>query len=488
MRTIILIMALAASNARAAGEGAPQCVPTKISGDGINMVVYGCTSSHSSGGGGGRWEPPSAKPSVWQPPAHDYAVERAVMQKRSDASQAEFQSRQDAERAERAKEAADFQAKFNAQMQESTDRFMAESRQRSAEAGARARADAQLLMAVAHAMVQQTKDISTNYESRRQGVRAKADATTKSTDEAIQKTQDAMLERSKELMGALAGAQAPTVQLGSSDGTSHEQVGNDVARAAQAEAERAGAEGDAETQATAQAVATTAVDVALGFIPVVGAGKDAVEAMSGRSLLTGQRLGIAGRSFAALGAITGGIVSGGTKGIKALARLARGMGTAAENGSEARAAFDLAKEITESTKTHAKYGPLDPGPLADIRVGIGKAPVSNTFHAATYSMNELTRPTKLYRSHDGIGDGLGKFWTRVKPEGPYQATYDAALSPAFNNSARAWVEITVPAGGVLHEGKAATIAIKGGELMGHGSQVYIDGAIPKTWITGGGKF
>lgn len=50
-------------------------------------------------------------------------------------------------------------------------------------------------------------------------------------------------------------------------------------------------------------------DIALGFVPGVGAGRDLYEFISGESLLTGEELSGTERAFAALGAITGGLGS-----------------------------------------------------------------------------------------------------------------------------------------------------------------------------------
>ncbi len=488
MTPILLALRFLCALAQAdGGEGPPQCKPTSISGDGINMVIYDCPPTNVGGSsGGGRYEPPPTKAPEHQPPVHNYAAEQNSIYKRINESQAAFQAQQDAARAANAKEAADFQQRLDTSMKESTARLVDQSRRLSTEMQARARADAELTMAVAHAMVRRTQAISASYEARRQAIKTKSETTTKSTDEAIQKTQDAMTAMSKNLMGALGGLEGPSPQLASADNVPFDQVANDIQRMALAEGERAGVEGDTEGQSAFAKVATMAADIGLGFIPVVGTGRDGYEAISGRSLLTGQRLGVAGRTFAALGALTGGLVSGGSKGIKALAKLTKGMGTAAENGNEARVAFNLAEEISQSTRTIERFNAFKEGPLLEIKVG--KVPVSSTFHAESYAMNELTKNTKLYRVHNGSGDGVGKFWSRVKPEGRFQATYDSALAPQFGNRANAWVEITVPAGKIIYEGKAASVSIPGGELMGHGSQVYINELIPKTWITGGGEF
>jgi hypothetical protein len=235
-------------------------------------------------------------------------------------------------------------------------------------------------------------------------------------------------------------------------------------------------------------VAIAMADIGLGFVPFVGWGKDVYEAITGTSLLTGEDIGFSGRSFAMLGVLTAGGATAAVAGGKALLRLVHSVAKAGDL-APAIQSFNLASEIARTTKTIERFSAFHtPGPLAKREAGGGKF-MAETFHAASYVKNEVVEPTKLYRVFSDDARRLGLYWTRVQPNGPLQATLDDAISPTFKNSAHSWVEITVPKGEIVFEGKAAAIAIPGGSLFGHGHQAILERVkIPAEWVTDRGKF
>lgn len=140
------------------------------------------------------------------------------------------------------------------------------------------------------------------------------------------------------------------------------------------------------------------------------------------------------------------------------------------------------------------FNPIKNGPLSDIPAGSGT--VADTFKASSYFKTISKDPVKLYRVHGGKVGEFSQYWSRVKPSGPLQATFDTALLPDFKNSAQKWVEITIPKGTEFYEGVASEMVIRSsntnikiGDLLGGGSQVYLkDIRIPKSWKTDGGTF
>lgn len=110
-----------------------------------------------------------------------------------------------------------------------------------------------------------------------------------------------------------------------------------------------------------------------------------------------------------------------------------------------------------------------PGPLGEA--------VAKTFRGATYTESITSEPTNLYRVWGGEAGQMGSYWTRVKPTGPLQATFDSALNPEWGNTATNVANIRVPAGTKIYEGTAASQ----GALFGGGNQVYIPRVDP-SWI------
>lgn len=260
--------------------------------------------------------------------------------------------------------------------------------------------------------------------------------------------------------------------------------------------------------------ARTFLDIALGATPFVGTFKDAYEAYSGLHLVTGAQLSPSDRALAAVGfgagLLTGGTLGGVARALPELLPFARELATAVPRYLEAgqrlglRGAQEL-REFAEYARTTVgnqhggaqfvdllpgyqkvqRFGPLDGGPLRDIP--LGPASVADTFRSSSYFRTVLDEGVRLYRVYDPSTAQLGRFWSRVPPTGPLQATYDAALSPQYGNSARYWVEIQVPRGQVLYEGIAAEVDIPGGKLLGGGGQVFLP-EVPVSWRVTWGKF
>ncbi len=141
-----------------------------------------------------------------------------------------------------------------------------------------------------------------------------------------------------------------------------------------------------------------------------------------------------------------------------------------------------------------RFSPIKHGPLHNVAEGAGT--VADTFRSSSYFQTVTDEPIKLYRVYGGGAGEFSTYWSRVKPTGPGQATFDAALAPGFRNSAQKWVEITVPKNTTIFEGIASPQVIRSteanikiGDLLGGGSQVYLkDIRVPKSWKTDGGAF
>lgn len=91
-------------------------------------------------------------------------------------------------------------------------------------------------------------------------------------------------------------------------------------------ADHAYASGDKEVASAYKEVALVMTDIALGFVPVVGVGRDLYEAVTGQHLLTGRALTDSERFVAALGVVTlgsVGMVKAGLQVVKNEARLGR---------------------------------------------------------------------------------------------------------------------------------------------------------------------
>jgi hypothetical protein len=223
----------------------------------------------------------------------------------------------------------------------------------------------------------------------------------------------------------------------------------------------------------------------------VGLAKDIYEAVSGKSLVSGETLSTAERVLAGVKIVTVGAASAfkSLKHIETLEALAHN--PAVTNGGElleAARVAQTAKEIGWDAKTLRdcadsavsieRFGPMKQGPLHAIKEGEGT--VADTFRSGSYMKVVTKEDVKLYRVHSSNRSPEGAYWSRTKPNGPFQATMDVALYPKFGNNASSWIEITVPPGATLYEGAASPVTLRTGrsniptgELYGGGSQVYL---------------
>lgn len=114
-----------------------------------------------------------------------------------------------------------------------------------------------------------------------------------------------------------------------------------------------------------------------------------------------------------------------------------------------------------------KWTPLNgPGPL--------DPKTASTFRTGTYTEKVLQEDVVLYRAYGGKAGELGKFWTRERPAGPYQAAIDSAIEPKWGNTLEKTSVIRVPKGTKIYEGVAAP---QGG-LVGGGNQIVIESVDP----------
>lgn len=115
------------------------------------------------------------------------------------------------------------------------------------------------------------------------------------------------------------------------------------------EADKAYQEGDLESAKMYKDIAVAVADIALGFVPVVGVGRDAYVFFVGKNLLTGDDLGWTERGFAAVGLLTAGVVTSLTRGARAAVRLGAHAGEVAH-------AVKSGERIGEKiTKSAAKF-------------------------------------------------------------------------------------------------------------------------------------
>lgn len=146
--------------------------------------------------------------------------------------------------------------------------------------------------------------------------------------------------------------------------------------------------------------------------------------------------------------------------------------------------YDLTADIMESSARLVEHGPLANGVLHGVPIGRGgRGHVADTFRNSTYLQNDLIRPVKLYRTYSDPGRYLGPFWSRIKPISRTQTTMDSAiLNGDFGNYVTHYTEITVPAGERIFEGIAAPMRNGPLDLLGGGSQVYVNRRIPDAWV------
>ena len=70
---------------------------------------------------------------------------------------------------------------------------------------------------------------------------------------------------------------------------------------------------------------------------------------------------------------------------------------------------------------------------------------------------------------------VGNYMSRTPQNGGMQSQIDLGLNPSWGNTTENIVEVTVPKGTIIYEGRAASQGINGGagNLLGGGNQIYI---------------
>ena len=132
-----------------------------------------------------------------------------------------------------------------------------------------------------------------------------------------------------------------------------------------------------------------------------------------------------------------------------------------------------AHRLNRGVEIIAKYSPNNPGPL--------HVDDAATFLNRKYTEKVLTENLRVYRVFDEQNKAFkkGRFFTREKPVSPYLSKIDLALPHIWvetegmyraGNRATNWVEVDLPLGTRLFEGRAASQ----GAFPGGGSQIFID--------------
>ncbi len=224
-------------------------------------------------------------------------------------------------------------------------------------------------------------------------------------------------------------------------------------------------------------IASEAASIGFGFTPI-GFMFDIYSLISGHDFFTGAKLTRDEMIFTAVGL---------TIGQGALFRnFMKECRAAKVLTQEAEQVIKHSDKIAKSIETVEEFNSIThEGPLSKILVGGIK--VSETYRSGAYrKVVTLTDDVKLYRVYGGSAQDMGRFWSRNKPEGPMQVVVDLALDPS-NNVISNWVEITVPKGTVMYEGVVGPMAVKGGQILGGGNQVFIE-KVYVSWKTNEGSF
>ncbi|MCK5883584.1 MAG: hypothetical protein KAG61_07845 [Bacteriovoracaceae bacterium] len=124
-----------------------------------------------------------------------------------------------------------------------------------------------------------------------------------------------------------------------------------------------------------------------------------------------------------------------------------------------------------------RYSPIEKGPLSSISTGSGNT-VADTFRSSSYFETVLDEPLKVYRVYGGEAGELGRYWSRVKPTGPGQATFDAALLPSFRNSSQKVAEINDAGQLRVFKVKESVSGYAGKVEGGSGYQFFIPNDVP----------
>ncbi len=221
-----------------------------------------------------------------------------------------------------------------------------------------------------------------------------------------------------------------------------------------------------------------ALNVSTMVLPGVSDVRDVYELFVGKDLITGAELTTPERALAGLGILIGSGVAF-RKGLASFKRTSD-----LNDIYNTTDVYKSAELFLEGATNLEKYGPLREGQLH--RIKIDDKLVADTFTGGDYLKYETTKKKFLWRVQDTATseqEYLGRFWTDIEPQGPYQATVDLALNPSWGNQASRWVKIEVPIGTTEYFGRARAQGIK----KGNGNQIFIEKP-NKEWVVDEGEF
>lgn len=231
-------------------------------------------------------------------------------------------------------------------------------------------------------------------------------------------------------------------------------------------------------------------DISLGLTPIVGWSKDLVEAATGHSALTGEKLDAYARGFAIAGVVTGGLATG----LKSMGIIVRCIG---KGGVQAalRSADTVEEALTHSAKllgnenTAKVFGPMKKGRLHEIPLDAeiaidartvidpSSASVADTFRSGTYVERIVAEPEIVMRRAPHEKALIeGRYFSDPRPSGKLQYEIDQALLPEFQNTQKFTGYFKLPSGTKIYEGVTGPQlgARSGARMPGGGKQIFLD--------------
>ncbi len=231
-------------------------------------------------------------------------------------------------------------------------------------------------------------------------------------------------------------------------------------------------------------------DVSLGLTPIVGWSKDLVEATSGRSALTGEKLDPYARGFAIAGVVTGGLVTG----LKSMGVIVRCVGKGAaqvalKSADTAEEALNHSARLLGNDNTAKAFGPMKKGRLHEIPLDAeiavdartvidqSSSSVADTFRSGTYVERIIAEPEIVMRRAPHKKALIeGRYFSDARPSGKLQYEMDQALLPEFQNTQEFTGYFRLPSGTKIYEGVTGPQlgARSGARMPGGGKQIFLD--------------
>ncbi len=176
-----------------------------------------------------------------------------------------------------------------------------------------------------------------------------------------------------------------------------EALGKNIAAAALVEADEASANGDRDLYEKNLEIAKAGLDIALGFIPVASLGQSLYEAITGRSVITGEELGTFGQTMAILGVATLGTSKTFQSSLKTLGKIGQAVLKTPSGLSKFNSAFSLCSRLVEFA---AKLGFKAKDELTEV------ASTFKTIISNSRGSSDLHIPIVEY--FDSIAETVGK--------------------------------------------------------------------------------